>query len=172
LTEKNIGLIGFMGTGKTSIGRALANSLDRQFFDTDMLIETAAGKKIPQIFKEEGEESFRILESKVVTEVCGYESAVISFGGGVVLSKSNVEVIRHSNVVVLLRSSVETIIKRTRFTEYRPLLDVGVEDVESRIRSLMASRKTLYESAMDFAIDTDILTIDEVVEEITERVRA
>jgi shikimate kinase len=71
-----------------------------------------------------------------------------------------------------LISSVETIIKRTKSTNYRPLLNGGEEDIESRIRSLIASRGTLYESAMDFAIDTDLMTKDEVVEEITRRVKA
>jgi shikimate kinase len=165
-TTRNVGLIGFMGTGKTTIGKALARSTHRQFFDTDTLVEEIAGKTISQIFLTEGEESFRILESKVVKEVCENESAVISFGGGVVLSTSNIKVIRTSSVVVLLRAKVETILMRTASNHYRPLLNNTENDVEKRIRSMLRQRRTFYETAMDYALDTDALGIDEAVTKI------
>jgi shikimate kinase len=168
---RNIGLIGFMGTGKTTIGRALANSIGRQFYDTDTLVESAIGKTIPQIFLEDGEGSFRKIESGVVKEVCEKEFAVISFGGGAILSKTNVEVIRKSSIVVLLKASVETILKRTASNSYRPLLNVEEDDAESRIISLIKSRRVLYESAMDFAVEIDDLSIQQAVEEIIGRLR-
>ncbi|MHA1965932.1 MAG: shikimate kinase [Candidatus Thorarchaeota archaeon] len=170
-TIRNIGLIGFMATGKTTIGRALAASTERLFFDTDSIVEKLAGKTIPRIFYEDGEESFRNLESRVVKEVCKNESAVISFGGGVVLSTSNIEVIRMNSIVVLLRASVETILKRTESTNYRPLLSVEEKDVKAKINSLLDSRRTSYESAMDIAIDTDALSIGDAVEEIIGRLQ-
>jgi len=165
-TTKNIGLIGFMGTGKTTIGKALASSTGRQFFDTDTLVEELVGKTIPQIFLTEGEESFRKAESRVVKEVCKYESAVISFGGGVVLSTSNIKSIKASSVVVLLRASIETILVRTASNQYRPLLDNSENDVENRIRSMLTQRRTFYETAMDITIDTDALSIEEAVSRI------
>jgi shikimate kinase len=170
-TASNIGLIGFMGTGKTTIGRALANAMGRKFYDTDNIIEELACKSIQQIFIEDGEKSFRRLEEKVVKDVCMNDSAVISFGGGVVLSKSNVEIIRHSSVVVLLRATVETILGRTDSANHRPLLFAIDETDEERIRSLLVSRNLAYETAMDFAIDTDNLNIDVAVEEILRRLK-
>ena len=168
---RNIGLIGFMGTGKTTIGKALASSTGRQFFDTDTLIEELVGKTISQIFLTEGEESFRKIESSVVKEVCGNESAVISFGGGVVLSTSNIKDIRTSSVVVLLRATVETILMRTDSTDIRPLLNITENDVENRIRSMLKRRRTFYETAMDYALDTDALSIEEAVSKIIEELK-
>ena len=165
-TTRNIGLIGFMGTGKTTIGKALASSIGRQFFDTDTLIEELVGKTISQIFLTEGEETFRKFESTVVNEVCKNESAVIAFGGGVVLSSSNIKAIRTSSVVVLLRASIESILKRTTSNHDRPLLNTIENDVESRIRSMLKQRRSFYETAMDYAIDTDALTIEEAVARI------
>ena len=166
---RNIGLIGFMATGKTTIGRALASSIAREFIDTDLLVEDLAGKTISKIFLDEGEESFRILESKVVRDVCKKESVVISFGGGVVLSTANIETIRINNIVVLLRASIETILTRTESTRYRPLL-TDEDDIENRIRTLLDNRRKSYETAMDFAIDTDVLNIKDAVIEIIRRV--
>jgi len=165
-STRNIGLIGFMGTGKTTVGKALASSTGRQFFDTDTLVEELAGKTISQIFLTEGEESFRKIESRVVKEVCEHEAAVISFGGGVVLSTSNINTIRTSSIVVLLRATVETILTRTASNHFRPLLNIGENDVENRIRSMLLQRRTFYETAMDYALDTDSLSIEEAVSRI------
>lgn len=158
-----------MATGKSTIGRALAKVTGRQFFDTDDLVEKQAGKTITQIFLEEGEEYFRNLETRVVTEVCKKESAIISFGGGVVLSGTNIETMSENCVVILLRASVETILRRTESTNYRPLLNTPKENVKDRIVSLFDSRETAYENAKNFAIDTDNLSTEEVAEEIVRR---
>jgi shikimate kinase len=157
-----------MGTGKSTIGKALAISTNREFIDTDSLVEDLAGKTISQIFQEDGEESFRNLESRVVQDISKEHSKVISYGGGVVLSSANVDTIRKNTTVVLLNASIETIIKRTEETTYRPLLAKS-NDVENRIRTLLDSRRTSYESAKDFAIDTDDMKIEEVVQEILRR---
>ena len=167
---QNIALIGFMATGKSTVGRALANSTSRQFFDTDTLVEKMAGKSITQIFNDEGEESFRKMESSVVREVCENESSVISFGGGVVLSSSNIETIRRRSLVVHLRAKVETILERTKSTKLRPLLTNDNEDSKERIITKMLDlRSSAYENAKDFAIDTDRLDTSEVVDEIKRR---
>jgi len=170
-STKNIGLIGFMGTGKTSIGQALAKKLGRQFFDTDTLVEIESGKTITELFEDDGESGFREMESKVVRQVCRNESAVISFGGGVVLSKSNVDTIRDSGIVVLLCASVESILKRTAVNNQRPLLNTHDDGIRNRIESLLESRQKLYDAAMDFVLDTDEISVDEAVGIIIRRLR-
>ncbi|MHA2116706.1 MAG: shikimate kinase [Candidatus Thorarchaeota archaeon] len=166
---QNIALIGFMATGKSTIGRALANSTGRQFFDTDTLVEKITGKPITRIFDEEGEEAFRRLEAEVVCNVCKNESSVISFGGGVVLSSLNVEMMRKTSVVVLLRATVETILERSGSISVRPLLNVKEDEVKKRITELLEDRCAAYETAMDVVIDTDDQNAKEVVNEIMRR---
>jgi len=169
VTNRNIGLIGFMGTGKTAIGSALAIDTHRQFFDTDTLIEQRAGKTITEIFEEEGEIVFREMESQVVIEVCGLDSSVISFGGGVVLSPSNIETIRKTTYVVLLKASVETISSRTSLHFTRPLLD-SKANLHNQIKNLLASREALYDKAKDVELETDLMSVDDAVQEIKRRI--
>lgn len=167
--RRNIGLIGFMGTGKSTIGKALAESTGMKFFDTDSLVEKLAVKTITQIFREDGEDSFRRLESIVIEKVCKNESAVISFGGGSVLSPLNVEMMKSRSIIILLRASVKTVLMRTASNNLRPLLVVDADNIENRIASLIEDRRTVYENAMDFAIDTDHLEINDAVETIRKR---
>ncbi|MFW9811894.1 MAG: shikimate kinase [Candidatus Thorarchaeota archaeon] len=168
-SRKNIGLIGFMGTGKSTIGKALAESTNKQFFDTDKIIEEKSGKTVSLIFEKSGENVFRRLESDVVVEVCQNESAVISFGGGVVLSSSNVETIRKSCVVVLLRATVDSIFERTHSMNVRPLLNE--QDRRSKIGEMLDTRMGAYESSMDIAVDTDFRDPLDLVEEIRRRLK-
>ncbi|MFW9925870.1 MAG: shikimate kinase [Candidatus Thorarchaeota archaeon] len=167
--RRNIGLIGFMGTGKSTIGKALAESTGMKFFDTDNLVEKLAVKTITQIFREDGEDSFRRLESIVIEEVCKNESAVISFGGGSVLSPLNVEMMKSRSIIILLRASVETVLARTASNNLRPLLVVDADNIKNRIASLIEDRRIAYENAMDFDIDTDHLEIYDAVETIRKR---
>ena len=167
-THCNIGLIGFMGTGKTAIGRALATETQRRFVDTDTLVEMGAGKTISEIFSEDGEDVFRKLESQVVRDVCDFDSCVISFGGGVILSPLNVETIRKKTVVVLLTASAETIALRTSFHNTRPLLDNGANSLE-QIKALLVSRDKIYQKAMDVEIETDTMSLEDSVAEIKRR---
>ncbi len=167
--KRSIALIGFMGTGKTTIGRALASSLERQFVDTDSLIEERAGKPISRIFSEDGESMFRKMESEVVREVCRLKSSVISLGGGALLNPSSSAFVKENSAVVLLRSSVETILARTSSNTIRPLLNETAEDLEQRVAALLAEREATYSDAMDIEIDTDALTVDEAVKEIIRR---
>lgn len=167
--KKRIALIGFMGTGKTTVGKALSDATGRDFIDTDSLIEKRAGKSIPRIFSEDGEKSFRELESKVVREVCGLESVIISFGGGVLLDPSNASEIAENTTVVLLRSSVDTVISRTSSHNTRPLLDATTQPLEERVKALLVDREMLYTDAMDLAVDTDSMSVGEVVAEIIRR---
>lgn len=159
----NIILVGFMATGKSTVGRRLASRLYRQVVDTDDLIEEEAGKSISRIFAEDGETVFRDMESQVAREVSGLTDHVIITGGGIVLRDENMEALKKAGVVVCLTASPESVFHRTRGTTHRPLLEG--EDPLARIRDLLAARRPFYAKA-DYVIDTSTLTIGEVEERI------
>lgn len=168
--KTNIALIGFMGTGKSSVGRALAKRLGRKFIELDCLIEQNAGQSIPEIFQHHGEIGFRELEIQTVKVIAREENVVIACGGGVVLNKINVDRLRERGVIIYLTASPATILKRTsRDRLARPLLNV--EDPIMRIKELLKFRKPLYESAADVTINTTRLNIDAVVVEIIEALK-
>jgi 3-dehydroquinate synthase len=167
--QRSVCLIGFMGTGKTTIGRALASSLNRAFIDTDSLIEKRVGKPISQIFSDDGEALFRKWEAMIVKEVCGMKSSVIALGGGAILNRESAALVKENSAVVILRSTVETIISRTSSNRLRPLLDVKAEDLEQRIAALLTQRETAYSHAMDIEVDTTRLSVGEAVSEIIRR---
>jgi shikimate kinase len=159
----NIVLTGFMGTGKSKIGRRLAKKLRMSYLDTDELIEEREKDSISAIFKKRGEEYFRRLETKVVKEVALLDNYVISTGGGVVLREGNIRVLKKNAFIVCLFASPEVILKRTKGDEKRPLLKG--DDRKERIEELIAIRKSYYEKA-DFSVDTSTLDSKKVVEEI------
>ena len=167
--SRNIGLIGFMGSGKSVVGEALARELQFGFIDTDVRIEERTGESIHDIFNSHGEEFFRQIEREVVQEVCKTKSHVISFGGGVVLSPTSVQVIRNSSTVILLAASLESIVARIKSTSHRPLLSSDGISMKEMIESLLEQRKEHYSNAMDFEINTDGKSITEIVKEISGR---
>lgn len=159
--ELSIGLIGFMGTGKTTVGKALASNLRREFIDTDEMIEIGEGKDVAGIFSHSGERYFREVEARVVREVCRKRSCVISFGGGALLNPSSAETIRRHTRVVLLTASVETIIKRIQPIETRPLLVHEQNTLKHRLEVLLAERNSGYNLAKSLEISTDSVTATE-----------
>jgi len=161
----NIVLTGFMGTGKSKIGKRLAKRLGMSYLDTDELIEEREKDSVPAIFKKKGEEYFRRLETKVVKEVALLDNYVISTGGGVVLREGNIRLLKKNAFIVCLFASPEVILKRTKGDDNRPLL--GVNNQKKRIEELLALRKPYYEKA-DFSVDTSALDSEGVVEEIIE----
>ncbi|MBD3157509.1 MAG: shikimate kinase [Candidatus Lokiarchaeota archaeon] len=169
--QMNIGLIGFMATGKTTIGRHLADVLSWRFCDTDEIIESRAGKEISQIFSEEGEDTFRLLESDVIKEVCGLKTTVISFGGGAPFTPENRRLIEENVSVVLLRASADTIVARTSESATRPLLNVEEGDLERRVQSILNKRNEIYTEMMDVEVWTDELNVEEAVYIIVERLK-
>jgi shikimate kinase len=162
---KNIVLIGFMGTGKTTIATKLANSLNMRYVSTDDLIEKREKRTINEIFTKSGEDYFRDAESEVVKELSAKEGLVIDAGGGIVIREENLPNLKSNGVVICLTADEEAIMERTKRYRHRPLLNV--EDPKRRIRELLAKRAPLYASA-DYTIDTSKCTIDQVVEKITD----
>ncbi|MFW9889698.1 MAG: shikimate kinase [Candidatus Thorarchaeota archaeon] len=167
--QRSISLIGFMGTGKTAVGRVLASSLRRNFIDTDPLIEKRVGKSISQIFSEDGEAFFRSVEAQIVREVCGIESSVVALGGGAIFNPEIATLVKENSAVVLLTASVETIMSRTSSNRPRPLLNVTDDNLKQRVTMLLTERAAAYSDAKDIEIKTDSLSVGETVSEIIRR---
>ena len=166
--KTSIALTGFMGTGKTAVGGALAAKLGKAFVELDALIEKKAGRTIPEIFRQDGEIRFRELEIEAVKEVAGRKNAVIACGGGVVLNKINVDRLREECVIVYLTAPPEVILQRTAGdNNVRPLLQAP--ERAARIKELLSFRKPFYERAADIRIDTSRRDIDAVAERIMEK---
>ena len=163
---KNIVLIGFMGTGKTSTGKVLAQRLGKAFIDMDSRIEEEYGQTIPQMFATKGEAYFRQCEKEMVKKVAARANAVISTGGGTIKDAENVALLKQSGLLVCLTAQPEVILERTERKGERPVLDgADAGDRLSAIESLLAEREQFYRQA-DFAIDTTELSPLQVVERI------
>lgn len=168
MKRSNIALVGFMGTGKTAIGRKLADRLNKKLLEMDELIVKKAGKSIPSIFAEEGEIRFRELEMQVCKEVSMQRDTVIACGGGVVLNKLNIDYLKQTSIVICLKSSPEVIFERTMKDgkEKRPLLNKP--NPMQEIKDLFDFREPFYNAATEYQIDTSNLAENEVVERIVE----
>lgn len=157
-------LMGFMGTGKSEVGRRLAQRLGRIFVDTDAMIVERAGKSVPAIFAEDGEVRFRTLEAEAVAEAVRRHGAVIAVGGGAVVDPANAGRLRAAGVMVHLTADPETILARVGDAPDRPLLAGG--DPREAVTRLLAEREAAYTAAADVTVDTSARTVDEVVDEI------
>ena len=163
MPQRNIVLIGFMGTGKTEVGMRMAKQLGYRFVDTDRWIEERTGRSIPEIFGTDGELFFRDLESGVVAEAAALTGAVISTGGGVVNRPENLRRLKTGGFVVCLQAEPEVILQRVSRETHRPLLRVA--DPLREIRRLLDERKAGYLQA-DMTVDTSRSDVDRVVEAI------
>lgn len=157
-------LIGMMGTGKSTAGRVLSSRLGVEFVDTDLMVEEQTGRTIPEIWEEEGEESFRIREAAAVAEAARHDLAIVATGGGVVLHVPSVEVMRSSGVVVWLDAEATTLAARIGFGPGRPLLDAA--DRVERLAELAAGRRPEFAAASHHRVVTDDRTVTEVVDEL------
>ena len=160
---KNLALIGFMGTGKSSVGRLVANHLRFKFIDTDDLIEARAGRAVGEIFKQSGEEAFREIERQVVAELGGQQKIVISTGGGLASNDANLADLSRHALIVCLWASPEIIWERVRGQTHRPLLNDP--DPPGKIRQLLAAREPFYKKA-DVLVNTERRSIKEVAQHV------
>ncbi|WP_110953004.1 shikimate kinase [Anaerosinus massiliensis] len=161
---KNIVLIGFMGTGKTSAGKLLANKLGYSFIDTDSKIEAENQMSIADMFVQHGEIYFRNKEVELIRRVSKFSSAVISTGGGVVLKKENLMALKENSIIITLTADVDVILERTsRRKNTRPLLNQN--DKRKKIIDLLNDRAHLYKQS-ECMIDTSLLSPLQVVDEI------
>ncbi len=164
----NIILIGFRGTGKTTVGKLLANRLKRDFVDTDVYIEKGIGKTIQEIFEKEGEKGFRNIEAEAIEKISKMENMVIAAGGGVVLKSENIKNLKNNGCLILLEATPEVIYNRLiqdeKTAQQRPSLTK--KNPYEEIKHLIVQRQQFYEDAADYKIDTSNITCEEIVEEI------
>lgn len=157
---QNIVLIGFMGTGKTTIGKYASERLGLEFVDTDDLIVEQAGEPIPKIFERVGEDGFRKLEAEALQGLAGTPGRVVATGGGIVTRPENVELLRALGFVVWLSASVETIFERVSLNQDRPLL--YTDDPLQTITDMLEARNPLYKRAADLTVETDEFHPEEI----------
>lgn len=159
----NLTLVGFMGAGKSAVGRLAADVLRFTYLDTDDVIEARAGKSISDIFAHDGEEAFREWEQRIVTELALRKKTVISTGGGLPVNESNLASLRTHSLVVCLWASPERIWERVRTQTHRPLLNTP--DPLARIRALLAAREPYYRQA-DVLVNTEMRSVREVAQQV------
>tara|TARA_R110002096_G_scaffold24760_20_gene78022 strand:+ start:4034 stop:4567 length:534 start_codon:yes stop_codon:yes gene_type:complete len=160
MVPRNIILIGFMGTGKSTVGQKIADSLDFEFVDTDSLVVEMAGKPITQIFEEQGEPAFRDLETKALEQAADGQHRVISTGGGIILRSENRALLHGHGFCVWLRAKPETVYERTCANNERPLLQG--ESPRDTIERLLAERDSLYRQTAHFNVRTDDLVVEDI----------
>jgi shikimate kinase len=161
----NIVLIGPMGSGKTTVGRRLAETLNIDFFDADHEIIDKTGVSIDHIFDVEGEEGFRKRESDVLKELCNKPNIVLATGGGAVLLEENRLLIKKTGSVIYLSSSVDQILRRTSKSKTRPLLE-NSSNRRKTISDIIESRDPLYREVATIIINTNGKRLNEVINEI------
>jgi shikimate kinase len=159
----NLALIGFMGTGKSSVGRLAAQALHFTFLDTDHVIESRAGKSITDLFQQEGEPAFREWERRIVEELTHRRKTVIATGGGLPANDANLASLKTHALVVCLWASPETIFERVRGHSHRPLLNEA--DPLAKIRHLLSSREPFYRQA-DVLLNTEWRNLREVAAQV------
>ena len=164
----NLALIGFMGAGKTSVGRLAAEQLRFDYLDTDEMIQSLTGRSITDIFKTDGEPAFRSLERQIVGELAARSRTVISTGGGLPVNPDNLASLKTHALVVCLWASPEKIWERVKNQTHRPLLHDP--DPQKRIRDLLAAREPFYKQA-DVLVNTDIRAVREVAQQVVHQFR-
>jgi len=159
-----------MGSGKTTVGKYVAKSLNHEFLDSDQIIEERAGANISWIFDVEGEEGFRNREEAIIDELTLKRGIVLSTGGGAILRKESRERLRHRGLVIYLKASAEQILKRTAKDKKRPLLQT--KNREQAVKDLISKRDPLYQEIADITITTGNGKISDVTQEILLQIRA
>ena len=153
-----------MGSGKSTVGKALARKINYPFYDADHEIENRCGVDIPTIFEFEGEAGFREREKKMLAELTGLEPVVLATGGGAILKRSNRKLLRDNGHVIMLSVEIEEQLRRVSLNKKRPLLQGG--DVEAKLRTLMEERYALYEKTAHHIVSTNSDRMQRVVASI------
>jgi shikimate kinase len=168
--KTNIALIGFMGVGKSTTGKTLADKLGKKLIEVDSIISKNANRSIPQIFQEDGEIAFREMEISAIKEISSKDNLIIDCGGGVPLNKINIDRLRKNSIIVWLFAAPEVILQRTtQDGNVRPLLQSKTELTE--IRRMLRSRQPYYEAAADIKIDTSKADVETLAEQILTKVK-
>ncbi|HVV01403.1 MAG TPA: shikimate kinase [Verrucomicrobiae bacterium] len=165
---RNLSLIGFMGTGKSSVGQMAASALQFAFVDTDEMIETRTGTSVTEIFQRHGEPVFRDWESRIVRELAGRSGTVIATGGGLPAENGNLASLKSHSLVVCLWATPEKIYSRVKMQTHRPLLHDP--DPLAKIRALLAAREAYYKQA-DVLLNTEFRSAREVAQQIVHHFR-
>lgn len=160
---KNIYLVGFMGVGKTVVGRILAQRLVRDFVEMDEIIVVRTGMQINDIFSQHGESYFRKLETDLLFELAAKDNLVVSCGGGLICNEQNLQLLKESGSVILLKAEASIIYERIKEHVHRPILKV--KDPLAKIKALLAKRSPYYNQA-DYLVDTDNDSVDDVAGKI------
>ena len=165
MKDKNIFLIGMMGSWKTTVGRKLAATLDMEFIDTDDAIEEMTEIKVTDIFREFGEDRFREMEAAFFIEKAKQSGQIFSTGGGIVLGEENRKVLQNNGICFFLDASSQTLAQRIHNTDKRPLL-ANSENLENRLKTIWQDRSELYKNSAHHVIKTDELKPPEVLDKI------
>ncbi|GAI37661.1 unnamed protein product, partial [marine sediment metagenome] len=164
----NIVLIGFRGTGKTTVGKRLAEKLNLEFIDADDFIERKYGFSISELFQTKGESLFRLLESDVINELSKLDSRIIAAGGGAVLKYKNIKNLKRHGIIILLEADGDTVYQRIQADDktktQRPKLTGN--ELYREIKELMEFRKSYYQRAADYTVNTTNKSADTTLEEI------
>jgi shikimate kinase len=162
--NKNIILVGLMGSGKTTIGKLISKSLERNFLDTDHVIEEKTGVDVSTIFELEGEEGFRSREHNFLRELKDSQKLVIATGGGIVLSSENRDLLKKIGCVVYIRSNIKDLVSRLKGDKTRPLIQNV--NLSQKINDLFNERDPLYSSVANYIIETKNKKINDIKKEI------
>lgn len=162
--ENSVIFIGMMGSGKTTIGKALSKEWQLPFYDIDEVVEQTEDKTIREIFEHEGESAFRHAEHLALKEVMTWKTGIIATGGGIVTRRENRDLLVEAPMVIYLKASHETILEHLRSErEHRPLLDGQWEE---RLQDLLMHRQSFYEAVSSYVIDVDNMSVSDVIKEI------
>jgi shikimate kinase len=166
----NFFLVGLMGAGKTTVGRALARKAEKTFYDSDQEIEARTGVRVATIFDIEGEQRFRDRESCVIAELVKLNDIVMATGGGAVLREENRRALMHNGTVIYLRANIDDLLARTQHDRNRPLLQIA--NPRAKLASLFEERDPLYREIADLIIDTTQQNVNMLVSHLEEQLLA
>jgi shikimate kinase len=164
----NLILVGMMGSGKTTMGRALARHLGKSFVDSDEEIIKRTGVTVPHIFDIEGESGFRLRETAIIQELVGRENTVLATGGGAVLTGQNRTMLQQNGIVIYIKASVHDLWQRTKHDRNRPLLQTG--DPHAKLNELFQKRDPLYQQVSDIVVQSGRQSVHALMQQLAGKI--